>query len=232
MENKNIDPYASADDMAIQFAKKFGTAELVKIVSSHDSMTARAIVKNMLGLSLAPEERVSIKNIDSIVTPKPLQVGSVAEVVETGLAQDFPLRDRYYSGRLSGRPITVTLENLGSPRDGKWYGLTRKVGNNYSISINIAPEIPGHRISLALMHELLHTINWKASVGNPRRHQACHYLAAALLTGWKAQDLKLEKHQIVLSEIIEFYSSAMRDFNSKIFSTEKWAALRRASLSK
>lgn len=231
METKNIEAYSFPNDIMAQFAEKFGGAELIKIVRSHDPATAKAIVKNKLGLSLSPEEHTFIKNTDLIVAPKPLKVGSVAEVVESGLAQDFPLSSRYYSGYLSGRPITVILESLGSPRDGKWYGLTRKVGDNYTISINISPEIPGHRISLALMHELLHTINWKASVGNAYRHRACHYLAAALLTGWKAQDLKLEKHQIVLGEIAKFYSNAMRHFNSKIFSTEKWAALRRASLS-
>lgn len=231
MENRNIEAHSSDNDIMLQFAKKFGGAELVKIVRSHDPITARAMVKNKLGLSLSPEEHTSIKSIDSTAAPKPFQVSSVAEEAQIGLAQDFPLRDRYYSGRLLGRPITITLENIGSPRDGKWYGLTRKVGDNYTVIINIAPEIPGHRISLALMHELLHTINWKAALNNVNRHRACHYLAAALLTGWKAQDLKLEKHQIVLSEIAEFYSSAMRHFNEKIFSTEKWAALRRASLS-
>lgn len=110
--------------------------------------------------------------------------------------------------KLLNKEVTFDFQPLGS----LYYGKTRKTGHSYKVTINT--DVPELRQKLALVHEGLHVIGpWEAGY-NPSRHRGCHYLACAILSGWKAKDLKLTITQAELDEFVATLASVWNNRSS------------------
>lgn len=112
---------------------------------------------------------------------------------------------------LRGNTINVVSEDLGLPLTGAPFALTIKIGDNqYRITVNSNSQITHHRRCLAIMHELLHTLNWEAGK-NVARHRTCHYLAAAIVSNWRFPDLKIKLDDTVRTDLLHVMKAILRD---------------------
>lgn len=150
------------------------------------------------------------------------RTGTYTPSVRMGAAQRLPYRDRFINATIDGKSLTIEFAEMpitkGEPIV---YGYTDKITDQkFNVCINIDSSIRNHRIFIAIIHELLHVVNFEAAKDDNLRHASCHYLACAL-SAYKDKkylitptDLKLHKFATLLRSIrtlaVSTYNKAIK----------------------